>query len=170
MRSRYHLRQFIFRYSWWIAIAAAIIACGIVCLKSSEENRIALLGSSIAGSLAFLYFIQQQKLAEITLFKQLFTEFNQRYNDYNGPLSDIFVKGAPISFDDKKTVIDYFNLCAEEYLFYDEGYIRREVWRAWCRGMLFYLEREPFRSTWDEEVVIGSYYGLTLDIIKAGAS
>jgi hypothetical protein len=56
-------------------------------------------------------------------------------------------------------------LCGEEYLFFSEGYIHREVWRAWCAGRLWYFQREPFRSMWEEENATNSYYGLSLDVI-----
>lgn len=66
--------------------------------------------------------------------------------------------------------MDYFNLCAEEYLFYQEGYIHREAWRSWCRGMSWYLKRHPYRDVWNEEVRTESFYGLSLDVITAGAA
>jgi hypothetical protein len=119
--------------------------------------------------LGFCYFVQQQKLAETTLFKQLFSEFNARYDGMNGRLAAIAELDIAPDENEKVEVVDYFNLCAEEYLFYKEGYIHPEVWRSWCRGMLWYLEREPFNSMWEIEAETDSYYGLTLTIIRRGA-
>jgi hypothetical protein len=128
-----------------------------------------LVGSVVAATLGFCYFVQQQKLAETTLFKQLFSEFNARYDGMNGRLAAIANLGIAPDENEKVEVVDYFNLCAEEYLFYKEGYIHPEVWRSWCRGMLWYLEREPFNSMWEIEAETDSYYGLTLTIIRRGA-
>ena len=69
-----------------------------------------------------------------------------------------------------QAIIDYFNLCAEEYFFFNEGYIDHRVWRSWCRGMLQYLEAVPFRDIWATEGSKESYYGLTLEEIRKGAS
>lgn len=51
-----------------------------------------------------------------------------------------------------------------------EGYIHRDAWRSWCRGMPWYLKRQPFRDVWNEEVVTESFYGLSLDAIHDGAA
>src|SRR5436190_2837771 len=42
----------------------------------------------------------------------------------------------------KLEFIDYFNLCAEEFLFQRLGYIYDEVWTSWRNGMLQY-GRDP---------------------------
>jgi hypothetical protein len=96
-----------------------------------------LIGSVLATGLAFIYFVQQQKLAETSLFKELFTEFNQRYDSLNEKLVALRGETSELTPEKKGIVLDYFNLCAEEYLFYKEGYIYPEVWTAWCRGMLW---------------------------------
>ena len=71
---------------------------------------------------------------------------------------------------DRDTAIDYFNLCAEEYLFYRGDYILPDVWTSWCRGMWQYVGKDgPLRRLWLEEVTSGSYYGLTLNEIERGA-
>jgi hypothetical protein len=70
----------------------------------------------------------------------------------------------------RDSIVDYFNDCAEECLLYVQGYIPGEVWRAWCRGMAWYLKRHRFRDVWNEEIASASYYGLTHDIILEGAA
>ncbi|MGH8759932.1 MAG: hypothetical protein ACREVW_10540, partial [Burkholderiales bacterium] len=118
----------------------------------------------------FYYFVQQQKLAETQLFYNLFTAFNERYDKLNGPLAGIANRPGPISDSDRNLIVDYFNLCAEEYLFYREGYVHHDAWRSWCRGMLWYLRRDRFREVWQEEVKIESFYGLSLSVIEQGAA
>lgn len=161
-------RNFVFRNYWWLAILAAALAVAAI-LYFYKDGRMPLIGSALATFLAFCYFVQQQRLAEISLFKTLFTEFNARYDKLNGPLAAVISAGSNLNEEQRQDVIDYFNLCAEEYLFYKEGYIHSEVWRSWCNGMLWYMEREPFISIWQVEQATDSYYGLTLDVIRGGA-
>lgn len=128
-----------------------------------------LIGSVLATFLAFCYFIQQQRLAEIALFKTLFTEFNARYDDLNEHLGTALKSYPTLTDTHVEKIVDYFNLCGEEYLFFKEGYIHSDVWQSWCKGMLFYMEQEPFTSIWATEYNTGSYYGLSLDVIRKGA-
>ncbi len=161
------LKHFIFKWHGIISIATvAVVSLFAFCSK--QQSPLELIGPTLAGALGFSYFSQQQKLAEIQLFKTLFTEFNSRYNDLNEKLQSLRLSNEPIDAETEK-VIDYFNLCAEEYLFYRQGYILNDAWRSWCNGMLWYLEDDRFRTLWDREVKQGSYYGLSIDLIKQGA-
>jgi hypothetical protein len=162
-------RQFIFKHYALLALLVAGLSVAII-LFFYKEGRMPLIGSVLATILTFCYFIQQQRLSEATLFKSLFTEFNSRYNELNGRLTAIALHDADLSPEQRETVIDYFNLCAEEYLFYEEGYIHKVVWKSWCNGMLLYLQKEPFSSIWNEEKRTNSYYGLSLDQIRKGAA
>jgi hypothetical protein len=162
-------RQFLFRNYWWIAAVAGVGAVAVSLMFGSESDRVTLVGSSVAGALAFCYFVQQQKLAEMSLFKQLFSEFNCRYDRMNGRLLDLTRHQESPTPKQRNLIVDYFNLCAEEYLFYSEGYIHEAVWCSWCRGMLVYFNTATFSSIWQEEIETGSYYGLSLDVIREGA-
>lgn len=161
-------RHFVFKHYWWIALMLG--GAGIfVAVAYGGDGRIGFVGSVVASALAFCYFVQQQKLAETTLFHQLFTAFNSRYDNLNDKLAFILEGQGPLSAEQRSTIVDYFNLCAEEYLFFQKGYIPRTVWRSWCRGMVWYLKRHPFKDVWNEEFQSDSYYGLSLDVIRTGA-
>ena len=160
-------KNFFFKKHWWITLGVSLILITIAC-RSGLSDRGTLIAGIIAGAFSFSYFVQQQKLAEIRLFKELFTEFNQRYDAINEKLSSI-PANIPVNEKNRQTIIDYFNLCSEEYLFKKEGYIHDEVWTAWCRGMSEYFRKEPFCSIWEEEEISGSYYGLTTSKICDGA-
>jgi hypothetical protein len=162
-------RQFIFKHYWLLAIVVGGVFVGLA-YAFGGNGRAGLIGAAIAGALGFCYFVQQQKLAETQLFHQLFTAFNYRYNQLNGPLAIIASQEEAISPAQLGLIVDYFNLCAEEYLFYSEGYIHRDVWRSWCRGMAWYLKRHPFRDVWNEEFKTESFYGLSLEAILEGAA
>lgn len=161
-------KQFIYRNYQLMFTAFMFISVVLIFLFYSDQ-RIFALGSLFATGLAFLYFIHQQRLAETTLFQQLFTDFNKRYDKLNGKLEKLINNTDEFNSIQKSIVVDYFNLCAEEYLFYKKGYIYPEVWASWCRGMLYYLNNESFRTLWDQEVKTNSYYGLSIDKINEGS-
>nr|ACS73647.1 Orf170 [uncultured bacterium] len=161
-------KAFLFKNYWWIGLILGSVASGLA-YHFGEGDWVGLVGASIAGTLGFFYFAQQQRLSETQLFYSLFTDFNSRYDKLNGCLSEIASRAEGLQDGDRAVIVDYFNLCAEEYLFYKQGYIHKDAWRSWCRGMLWYLRRHPFKDVWNEEVQIESFYGLTLSLIKEGA-
>jgi len=87
----------------------------------------------------------------------------------NEALQRLMLSDAPLTPEDRALLEDYFNLCAEEYLYRTYGIIDERVWRAWCRGMLQYLADDRVAEFWNEEESRGSYYGLTLTKIEKGA-
>lgn len=166
-------RHWVFRNYAWIAVVGGGFGIAAILLFASQD-KIPLLGSVVIAVLSFCYFVQQQKLAETALFKELFSEFNKRYDELNGDLAEILSLNGKspesgLTENHRKVIIDYFNLCAEEYLFFTEGYIHPNAWQAWCAGMLVYFKREPFRSLWEEERKSGSFYGLGLSAIEKGS-
>ncbi len=161
-------RHFIFKNYWWLGLLLGGTTGGLAyCFGGGD--RLGLVGAAIAGTLGFYYFVQQQKLAETQLFYNLFTAFNERYDKLNGRLFGIANQSEPPSGNDRSLIVDYFNLCAEEYLFYKEGFIHRDAWRSWCRGMLWYLRHPHIRKIWDDEVKTDSFYGLSFSGIEQGA-
>jgi hypothetical protein len=125
-------------------------------------------GASVFGTLiTLLLSSQKQALEELTVIRQLFKEFNDRYHAINKDLNRIKENKTeePLCNDDINLLYDYFNLCSEEYLYFKRGYIYPEVWRAWCKGMLDYLNNERICKLWNEEEKKASYYGLTYAII-----
>ena len=146
------------------------VAAIVVIVVSGAPGRVGLIGTTLGTALAFCYFVQKQKLDELRLFKDLFTDFNRRYDEMNEKLEDIRAGNKQNDSELRTILVDYFNLCAEEYLFFKEGYIHREAWWSWCRGMAHYLRDDVIRRVWNEEMTSDSYYGLTLHIIEQGAA
>ena len=68
-----------------------------------------------------------------------------------------------------QTLYDYFNLCAEEYLYFKSGYIDQEVWNAWVKGMQLFAENSEIRRVWQRELDQGSYYGFNLKLLETAA-
>lgn len=74
----------------------------------------------IGGAVSLIYVVEKQQLDEASLFKDLFVQFNEKYDDLNEELNRIKSQDS-ISLQDCNTLYDYFNLCGEEYLFYQQG-------------------------------------------------
>ncbi|GAA5523311.1 hypothetical protein Asal01_03280 [Fodinibius salicampi] len=64
--------------------------------------------------------------------------------------------------EDESYLVDYFNLCAEEYLFKKKGYIPDDVWKSWENGMEFYMKDDKIKHLWIKEKKSESYYGLEM--------
>src|SRR5580693_1191988 len=99
-----------------IGSAAAIAACLRLAAGRGPELLLAVVGG-VAG---FTHFLYRQHLDETKLFKELFAEFNARYDALNDDLNAILF-GPPessLSGDERGHLFSYFNLCAEEYFFY----------------------------------------------------
>ena len=57
-----------------------------------------------------------------------------------------------VECDDPDSVIEsYFNLCAEEHLFYKRGFIDEDVWEAWQNGMRYYFGKDVVADLWEEQ-------------------
>jgi hypothetical protein len=93
-------------------------------------------------------------------FKELFTEFNQRYDRMNCFLNQV-KENAPLNADDEQRIIDYLNLCAEEYMWVKKGRLPMDIWNSWKNGIIFHLKKESIRNIFIEEQRLwrSSYYG-----------
>ena len=119
-----------------------------------------LLLSGLGALTGFFYFIYRQHLDEAKLFKELFVEFNGRYNKLNDELNKILAgprEGEP-SEKERESVFSYFNLCAEEYFFYEVGYIDSHVWESWYRGMGVFFKHPRIQALWEQDCKADSYY------------
>ena len=141
-----------------------LILCGTVVaawVNLPAVRRQELLVSAIGGIAGFTYFLYRQHLDETKLFKELFAEFNARYDALNDDLNTILF-GPPegtLSPDEREHLFSYFNLCAEEYFFYKAGYIDQCVWESWYRGMKVFFKHPRIQALWEQDCKADSYYG-----------
>lgn len=160
------------RFKWWLfdnfLWVGLVIGAGVGGFLYSVDWPKELTIAGLGSVLGYFYFVQRQRLSEAQLFKDLFSEFNERYDEMNDDLAAA-LDAESLDPGLKKRLVDYFNLCAEEFLYYQRGYIYPEVWQAWCRGMLQYLRGRAVRALWDAETGTGSYYGLTMEEIEDAA-
>ncbi|MEE8113221.1 MAG: hypothetical protein V3T23_02590 [Nitrososphaerales archaeon] len=158
------MKHFFFRHYWWIAVLALVIVIFLI-VSDSQPPDWKIVLTLIGSTISFVFFVQKQKLEELKMFKELFTEFNSRYDNLNDKLLRIpeANPSEELSEEEKITLNDYFNLCGEEYLFYEKGYIDPVVWKAWHNGMRVFFQNSRIRKLWLEELNTDSYYGLRMD-------
>ena len=118
------------------------------------------------------YSHNSKKIADEKMLKELFTEFNQRYNGLNKYLVEIEGKYNSIDlFNEaenfyiiKQKVIDYFNLCAEEYFWHKhKERIDPVIWESWQIGMNYWIKVPTIKSLWKEEIKNNGYVSYYLN-------
>jgi hypothetical protein len=125
------------------------------------------------GSIATIYFgFLKLKIENDLLFKELFNSFNEKYDSkFNDLINEIKIDtNKQIIGNDRNIVIDYFNLCAEEFLWYSKKRIPNSVWKAWKAGILENLEIQQINEIYEQETSTSrgktSYYGLYEELKK----
>lgn len=129
-------------------------------LKICEIVVTAILGLSVLGS-TIIFNRSQSKIEKHRLQKQLFGEFNKRYEILNDHLETITKYDSLEHLKDSKPkkylflrnkLNDYFNLCAEEYYWHKKGRIDENLWKSWEVGMnSWYHNHRIIREAWEEE-------------------
>ena len=123
------------------------------------------ISSIILGAFGFgltaYYSWHSKKIAHEQMQKELFAEFNHRYDGLNNYLVKIQRECPDMeSFEKheehdllKQKVIDYFSLCAEEFYWYHhKGRIDTIVWNSWQAGMKYWYDHVPvIKALWLEE-------------------
>ncbi len=119
-----------------------------------------VLISAIAALITFGVYSYKQHLDEAKLFKELFSEFNLRYDELNETLNSIKDRrdSRQLCQPEIDKVYSYFNLCAEEHFFHKAGYIDELVWNTWYRGMSIFFKNPQIMDLWDDEPK-DTYYG-----------
>jgi hypothetical protein len=128
----------------------------------------AIFASVVTAYYAYL----KLKIENDKMFKDLFESFN---NKYNGDTNDIFNELRKISPETKieevkengeNIILDYFNLCAEEYLWYSKGRIPEKVWKAWKCGIIENINIPQVKELYKKEIKNGtdSFYGLVEEL------
>ncbi len=125
-----------------------------------------LIATIILGAtgivVTIVYSWQAHKLAHEQMQKQLFTEFNKRYDALKDSLVEIQTKCPTIEklnlHEDsvllKRKVNDFFNLCAEEFFWWKhKKRIDDLVWASWQAGMNYWYNKLPaIKTLWKMEV------------------
>lgn len=155
------LKFWFYKNYWWILFIISIIIFLILFVRNESTSTVVTFVGAI---LSIIYFIQKQKLEEMRLFRELFKDFNSRYDRMHADIYRIMNdSNDDLSDDVRLKVVDYLNLCGEEYLYFKLGYIEPSVWEAWNNGMKIIVAKQPIQAIWMHEKSSGSYYNLPLD-------
>lgn len=149
-----------------ILINLTFLIIGILIYLFTDE-KVEILGAVIATGISLSLGFRQYKTEDDKIFKELFTEFNKKYDEkFNNSLEDIvnnYVsnKEYKLNPNQEKLIIDYLNLCAEEYLWKTKNRISDKVWNSWENGMIYYLNNPLINNVVvREKGQKDSYYGL----------
>ena len=130
------------------------------------------LGLMALVTTIFIGYLNFQQTQD-RLFKDLFREFNERYdklNDhfevlkrYQGDFSIIDIEQTHL-----KLVVDYLNLCAEEYFWFEKGRIDPQAWESWKAGMKTWADVPIVQIVFHNEMATwtSSYYRGFQDFFK----
>jgi hypothetical protein len=155
------------RWYPWLFVLLCLGLLVVAYEVGGKDLKIEWAVSILAGIGGLTTFLYTQHLQETRLFTDLFKDFNERYNALNRQLNAIAdVAETGVQGEDGQILVDYFNLCAEEYLYFNAGYIDTAVWSSWARGMKFYADVPGIRRIWEQELESGSYYGFSLREIE----
>lgn len=130
-------------------------------ITKNSEISIAILATGISISFGF----RQYKIENDNMFKDLFKDFNSRYDDNLNEIFNSFRfdnKMETFKEEEAKKVINYFNLCAEEFFWFKKKRIPTEIWDAWLVGIKSNLEIKEVNDLFISEInkFRKSYYGL----------
>jgi hypothetical protein len=145
----------------FILLTIFLLSFSFPFLPLPKEFDWKILLTIIGGLLSLVYFVQKQQIEEMQQVKDLLITFNERYDKLNEKLNTIIKsqENYLLNQEEINKVYDYFNLCAEEFLFYRKGYIYPEVWENWLRGMKIFFSNKQIRNEWEKEKGTNSYYG-----------
>ena len=103
------------------------------------------------------------KLQNEKIKHDFFKYFNERYDGLNNKL--LLISEESDNIGEESVIMDYINLCAEEYYFFkkDTNIIDVEVFNNWYSGMKHYFLMNKFKNILMEEINDvnnkDSYYG-----------
>jgi hypothetical protein len=147
------------RIIWLSSIAGAVLVLIVYLLVSPERRSTSVLLTVVAGIGALAFYLHRRHAEDARLVKELLNEFNERYDEIGTDLQFALSRNGDFEKETELKFVRYFNLCAEEWLFWKAGYIYDPVWQAWQNGMKQYAKDPRVMSIWDREAKTESYYG-----------
>lgn len=122
------------------------------------------LGLMVLATTIFIGYLNYQHNQD-RLFKDLFKEFNERYDRLNDSFEELtaYQEDVSVLVINKKhlrVVVDYLNLCAEEYFWFEKGRIDPQAWESWKAGMKTWADLPVVQIVFTSEMAnwTSSYY------------
>lgn len=145
------------------AILTTALIIGGPFLPAPYRNESVVI-AAVAGIWAVTFFRHQRHIEDAKFMKELFEYFNDRYNKLNDNLHRALWNYGDFGADEEIAFMDYFNLCAEEWVFRQAGYIYDPVWESWHNGMLQFADDARVQKLWQRERQSKSYYGFKFPV------
>lgn len=106
---------------------------------------------------SYIFSKNSNKRDNDKMMKELFNEFNLRYDNLNKELIEIVERyhnqtEFNLTSQERNVLSDYFNLCAEEYFWYKKGRIEPKLWLSWNAGMNYWYNHKVIQDLWQEEI------------------
>lgn len=160
-------------FHWWPVVIALLISSifwGYHCIYWKEglllkpEELIKVIGGIFAFSFGMIWKLKEEAKIEKELFDKFNARYDERFNDLLNELARnrnseesepqiIKINGEEKELSEiKNLLIDYFNMCGEEYLWYRKGLISEIVWEEWLRGIKSHLETKVVKATLKEDL------------------
>lgn len=152
--------KYTLRRHWLITLIFLISVCLLTFLRIKERIQTEIfLGVLVTLGTLLISIINYYRDGD-RFFKELFTEFNSRYDEMNEDLDRISQK-QKLDPNDQRILIDYFNLCSEEYMWVRKGRIPHDIWQSWLNGIKINLGNPVINAFFKEEKAKwkSSYYG-----------
>ena len=147
------------RVIWFSCIGAATLILIVYLIVPPDHRSASVLLTLVGGLGAFAFYFHRRHADDARLVKELLTEFNDRYDKLGGELQFAISHRGDFEMETQLRFVRYFNLCAEEWLFWKSGYIYEPVWKAWENGMKQYGRDPRVVVLWRKEEATDSYYG-----------
>jgi len=156
-----------------ITVTFLILFAFSICWYQNDDSLEFKTLLAIFGGLITAYFgLLKQISDDDKMFQQLFTDFNNKYSGETNDLFNKLLSGEKIQIDikEKLLIIDYFNLCSEEFLWYKKNRIPYKVWKSWEAGIIENISipevKEIFNEETNDKKKKNSYYGFVEYIEK----
>jgi hypothetical protein len=154
---------------WWRMLPKSafiwifIVALAIILVLTFGRAWLVELGFALLGAvLAAIFQISTAYHAKVSHFLECFSRCTESYAKLNERLIRA-CNGPAVDNGSNDAIIDYFNLCAEEYLMHKMGVIPRFVWDVWRRGIHDWALEKNIQNAWEKEKKKKcDYYGFDL--------
>lgn len=160
--AKYPIRPRPWVWPWFLL--GTVIIIGAMPFLPGELNWTTVVLAGVSGLWGVVFFVHKSHAEDARFMKELFEYFNRRYDEQNNDLQSMLEKDGDFDESRKLAFVDYFNLCAEESVFRDAGYIYDPVWESWENGMKQFSKDPRVAELWDEERTTNSYYGFNLPL------
>lgn len=164
------MKKFFSKYYLPIIAASLLVVAFYVLIICLEEKKAEVYISVVAAILVLYFGLLKHQISNDEMFLKVFSDFNSRYtNDFSNFLNELRTNvNRELTQKEVNLIIDYFNLCAEEYLWFKKGRLPKDVWNAWRTGILENLNIKQVHQIYLAEMETDNerkaYYGLEDEI------